>query len=109
MVPAPAYLQSTQTSTASSHDGILKLKAALKESSNNQVPVVTSSSRLSAPLRLINAFEKRGIHHFNHTPAIGTEFEKGQLDLAELLQRPEGDQEADELLRELAVMSECFL
>lgn len=121
MVPAPAFLQSTQATsddsttastpyTSAVHDSFLKLKAAYN---NNQAASTTSSSssssRLSAPLRLTNAFEKRGIHHFNHTPAIGTEFEKGQLDLAELLQRAEDDEEADELLQELAVMSESHL
>lgn len=120
MVPAPAYLQSshsqaqtqtqTRPQTPSSQDGILRLKASLKDSKATtaaNTPAASSSSRLSGPLRLTNAFERRGIHHFNHSPAIGTEFEKGQLDLAELLQRPEGDEEADELIRELAVMSEC--
>lgn len=119
MVPAPAYLQSssqTQTQSSSlSHDAILKLKAsnANKASSTaaatTATTTTTTQSRLSAPLKLTDAFSKRGIEHFNHTPAIGTEFEKGQLDLAELLERPDGDEEADELLRELAVMSEFEL
>lgn len=121
MVPAPAYLQSssqtqtqTQPTTSSSHDAILKLKASNRASaapsstqtSTTTATITTTQSRLSAPLKLTDAFSKRGIEHFNHTPAIGTEFEKGQLDLAELLERPDGDEEADELLRELAVMSE---
>lgn len=106
MVPAPAYLQSSQTQTtqssSSSHEAILKLKAANNAAS--KTTTFTTQSRLTAPLKLTNAFERRGIQHFNNTPAVGTEFEKGQLDLAELLERPEGDAEADELLRELAVM-----
>lgn len=111
MVPAPAYLQSSQTQTtqssSSSHEAILKLKAANNPAS--KTTTFTTQSRLTAPLKLSNAFERRGIQHFNNTPAVGTEFEKGQLDLAELLERPEGDAEADELLRELAVMSESLV
>lgn len=116
MVPAPAYtqLQSLPSSSSSHHsnnnDTILHLKAqAQSHITSSASSSTSSSSRLTSPLRLTNAFARRGIEHYNLTPAIGTEFEKGQIDLASLLSRDDDDIEAQELLQELAVMSELCL
>lgn len=64
------------------------------------------SNRLSKPLQITGAFEKQGFGHFEVTPAIGQEFERG-IDLAELLER-EDSQETDELWKELAALGESY-
>lgn len=65
-----------------------------------------TASRLTAPLKLTGLFKQKGHDHFDVTPEIGTEFPKGQIDMAAILAK-EDSPERDEIIRELASMSEC--
>ena len=96
----------TQTYSHTSHHsqggtssvGSLKVRAP---SSNT-----AHASRLSAPLPLTGAFERYGVHHSDVTPALGTEFDRGSLDLAALLSADDDKQR--ELLTELASLGESY-
>ena len=63
------------------------------------------SSRLSRPLQLSGAFERRGYSHREVTPAIGEEFGRN-IDLAALLLEDEESDNDEELWRELAALGE---
>ncbi|KAL7004371.1 hypothetical protein EMMF5_006062 [Cystobasidiomycetes sp. EMM_F5] len=77
--------------------GVLKLRPA----HNGQQQQSSSSSSSSSPtVPLTDLFERRGILSFETTPAIGTEFPAGQLDLARLVQEESG--ESEQVLKELA-------
>ena len=74
--------------------GILKLRSPT-------CPTSSHASRLIAPIPLSGAFARRGIRYSDSTPAIGTEFARGSLDLAQLLNEDDNIQQR-ELLKELA-------
>jgi hypothetical protein len=102
MVSASRTILATATATARSEssahpNGILKLQSQPQPSS--------SSSRLSEPIKLTDAFRRRGIHHKPCTPAIGEEFARESIDLAHILQN-DMDPEQDTLLSELAALGE---
>lgn len=84
--------------------GVLKLRPA----HNGQQQQSSSSSSSSSPtVPLTDLFERRGILSFETTPAIGTEFPAGQLDLARLVQEESG--ESEQVLKELASLGESKL
>lgn len=99
MVSAVQTSVALNSPTTTTH--VLKLRSPAAQSAT---PVASSSSRLAGPIKLTGEFEKRGIKHYDVTPAIGTEFPDGAIDLGEILSRD--DEENEALLRELASLGE---
>ena len=94
---APIALSSTTTESPSPATLKLNLRSAPQESA----PVDPGLNRLSGPLPYTGSLDS--YPHFEVTPSIGREFGK-ELQLTDLLKA----ENSDELIRDLAVLSESL-
>lgn len=96
---APIALSSTTTESPSTATLKLNLRSAQEPTAETTTPVDPGLNRLSGPLPYTGSLDS--YPHFEVTPSIGREFGK-ELQLTDLL----AAENSDELIRDLAVLSE---